>query len=80
MLCATVIQLMAQKLVLNLAEREEAGYNGVTVPFSLTIHNRFLSAGTYSIMLRRVTFTSFGNTNFDATTPLSVTFIMIQCG
>jgi hypothetical protein len=30
-------------------------------------------------MLRRVTFTSFGNTNFDATTPLSVTFIMTQC-
>jgi hypothetical protein len=31
-------------------------------------------------MLRRVTFTSFGNTNFDATIPLSVTFIMSQCG
>jgi len=31
-------------------------------------------------MLRRVTFTSFGNTNFDATTLLSVTFIMSQCG
>ena len=41
---------------------------------------RFLNACTYSIMLRRVTFTSFGNTNFDATIPLSVTFIMSQCG
>jgi pimeloyl-ACP methyl ester carboxylesterase len=30
-------------------------------------------------MLRRVTSTSFGNTNFDATTSLSVTFIMSQC-
>jgi hypothetical protein len=32
------------------------------------------------MMLRRVTLTSFGNTNFDATTPLSVTIIMTQCG
>ncbi len=30
-------------------------------------------------MLRRVTSTSFDNTNFDATTSLSVTFIMSQC-
>ena len=30
-------------------------------------------------MLRRVTSTSLGNTNFDATTSLSVTFIMSQC-
>jgi hypothetical protein len=30
-------------------------------------------------MLRRVTSPSFGNTNFDATMPLSVTFIMTQC-
>lgn len=41
---------------------------------------RSLSASAYSITLRRVTFTSFGNTNFDATTQLSVTFIMRQCG
>jgi hypothetical protein len=41
---------------------------------------RLLNACAYSIMLRRVTFTSFGNTNFDATTPLSVTFIINQCG
>jgi len=39
---------------------------------------RLLSACAYSIMLRRVTFTSFGNTNDDATTPLSVTTIMTQ--
>ena len=36
---------------------------------------RLRSACAYSNMLRRVTFTSFGNTNFDATTPLSITFI-----
>ena len=41
--------------------------------------HRLLNACAYSNMLRRVTFTSFGNTNFDATTPLSVTFIMSQC-
>jgi len=40
---------------------------------------RLRNAWAYSTMLRRVTFTSFGNTNFDATIPLSVTFIMSQC-
>lgn len=40
---------------------------------------RILNACAYSRMPRRVTFTSFGNTNFDPTTPPSVTFIMSQC-
>ena len=40
---------------------------------------RLCNACVYSKMLRRVTSTSFGNTNFDATTSLSVTFIMSQC-
>ena len=39
---------------------------------------RLLSACAYSCMLRLVTFTSFGNTNFDATIPHSVTLIMSQ--
>jgi len=38
-----------------------------------------LTAWAYSIILRRVTTTSFGNTNFDATTTFSVTIIVSQC-
>ena len=51
------------------------------LPLSSLDDRKYLlrSACVYSIMLRRVTLTSFGNTNFDATTPLSVTFIMSQC-
>ena len=52
------------------------------LPLSSLDDRKYLlrSACVYSIMLRRVTLTSFGNTNFDATTPLSVTIIMTQCG
>jgi hypothetical protein len=50
------------------------------LPFSSLDDRKYLlrSACVYSIMLRRVTLTSFGNTNFDATIPLSVTIIMSQ--
>ena len=37
------------------------------------------TASAYSIMLLCVTLPPFSNTNFDATTTLSVTFIMSQC-
>ena len=51
------------------------------LPLSSLDERKYLlrSACVYSIMLRRVTLASFGNTNFDATIPLSVTIIMSQC-
>ena len=60
------------------------------LPFSSfdALKYRLRNAWAYSNILRRgstesprsATFTPpFGNTNFDATTPLSVTFIMTQC-